>query len=135
MIKVSKLKKNPNNPRILRDDKFEKLKNSIREFPRMMSLRPIIVDAESIVLGGNMRLEAIKSLGMKEIPDEWVKRADDLTDAQKQEFIVKDNVGFGEWDWEVLANEWSDLPLRIGVWTFRILKWLAKPKAKAKKAV
>ena len=111
MIKVSKLKKNPNNPRILRDDKFEKLKNSIREFPRMMSLRPIIVDADNIVLGGNMRLEAIKSLGMKEIPDEWVKRADDLTDAQKQEFIVKDNVGFGEWDWEVLANEWSDLPL------------------------
>ena len=111
MIKVSTLKKNPNNPRLLRDDKFEKLKNSLREFPQMMSLRPIIIDAENIVLGGNMRLEAIKALGMKEIPDEWVKRADDLTEAQKQEFIVKDNVGFGEWDWDAIANEWSDLPL------------------------
>ena len=111
MIKVSTLKKNPNNPRLLRDDKFEKLKNSLREFPQMMSLRPIIVDTENIVLGGNMRLEAIKVLGMKEIPDEWVKRADDLTEAQKQEFIVKDNVGFGEWDWDALGNSWSDLPL------------------------
>ena len=111
MIKVSKLKKNPNNPRLLHEDKFEKLKNSLREFPQMMSLRPIIVDAENIVLGGNMRLEAIKVLGMKEIPDEWVKRADDLTEAQKQEFIVKDNVGFGEWDWDALGNSWSDLPL------------------------
>ena len=111
MIKLSTIKKNPNNPRLLRDDKFEKLKNSLREFPQMMSLRPIIVDAENIVLGGNMRLEAIKALGMKEIPDEWVKRADDLTDAQKQEFIVKDNVGFGEWDWDALGNSWSDLPL------------------------
>jgi DNA modification methylase len=111
MIKVSTLKKNPNNPRILRDDKFEKLKRSIEEFPQMMALRPTVIDERGIILGGNMRFEAIKALGMKEVPDDWVKRADELTDEQKREFVVKDNVGFGEWSWEELANEWSDLPL------------------------
>lgn len=110
-MKLSEIKKNPNNPRIVKDDKFEKLKRSITEFPQMMELRPMVVDADGVILGGNMRFEAIRALGMKEVPDTWVKRADQLTEEQKQEFIIKDNVGFGEWDWDSLANEWDDLPL------------------------
>jgi len=111
VIKVSTLKKNPNNPRQIRGEKLDLLKKSVTEFEKMMSLRPIIVDENNVVLGGNMRLAAIKALGHKEIPDEWVKRADDLTEDEKREFIIKDNAGFGEWDWDVIANEWSDLPL------------------------
>ena len=111
MIKVSSLKKNPKNPRQIRDEKFEKLKASIQEFPQMMALRPMIVDETNTVLGGNMRLNAIKALGMTEIPDEWVKKASDLTEDQKKEFVIKDNSGFGEYDWDAIANEWSDLPL------------------------
>ena len=111
MIKVSTLKKNPGNPRQIHGHKLDLLKKSVTEFAKMMELRPIIVDENNVVLGGNMRLAAIKALGHKEIPDEWVKRADDLTDAEKREFIIKDNAGFGEWDWDVIANEWSDEPL------------------------
>jgi DNA modification methylase len=110
-MKVSSLKKNPNNPRQIKGEKLELLKKSVTEFSKMMSLRPIIIDETNTVLGGNMRLAAIKALGMKEIPDDWVKCADDLTEAEKREFIVKDNAGFGEWDWDLLANNWSDLPL------------------------
>lgn len=110
-MKLSQIRKNPNNPRIIRDEKFEKLKRSIQDFPQMMELRPIIVDESGVILGGNMRYEAIKSLKMAEFPDEWVKRVDELTDDQKKEFIVKDNVGFGDWDWDVIANEWDELPL------------------------
>jgi hypothetical protein len=110
-VKLSAIKKNPNNPRSIRGEQFERLKKSITEFPQMMALRPIVVDAEGVTLGGNMRLEALKTLGFKEIPDEWVKRADELTEEQKREFVVKDNAGFGDWDWDELANAWSDLPL------------------------
>lgn len=110
-MKLSQIRKNPNNPRIIRDEKFEKLKRSIQDFPQMMELRPIIVDESGVILGGNMRYEAIKSLKMSEFPDEWVKRVDELTDDQKKEFIVKDNVGFGDWDWDQIANSWDDLPL------------------------
>jgi len=111
MIKVSALKKNPGNPRQIHGHKLDLLKKSVTEFDKMMALRPIIVDENNVVLGGNMRLAAIKALGHKEIPDEWVKRADDFTEAEKREFIIKDNAGFGEWDWDVIANEWSDKPL------------------------
>ena len=111
MIKVSSLKKNPKNPRQIRDEKFEKLKASIQEFPQMMALRPMIVDETNTVLGGNMRLNAIKALGMTEIPDEWVKRSDELTDEEKKRFVITDNSSFGEYDWAAIANEWSDLPL------------------------
>lgn len=106
-MKLSEIKKNPNNPRLIKDQKFERLKHSLREFPQMMELRPIIVDSENMILGGNMRFEAIKSLGIKEIPDTWIKRADELTEEQKREFIIKDNASFGEWDWDLLANEWD----------------------------
>jgi hypothetical protein len=106
-MKLSQIKPNPNNPRIIKDEKFEKLKKSIQDFPKMMELRPMVINADNIVLGGNMRLKALKELGYKEVPDEWVKRAEDLTDDEQRQFIIKDNVGFGEHDWEMLATEWD----------------------------
>ena len=106
-MKLNKIKGNPNNPRIIKDDKFKKLVKSISEFPKMLELRPIIVDENFIVQGGNMRLKALHELKFKEIPDEWVKQVSDLTEEQKKEFIIKDNVGFGEWDFDDLANNWD----------------------------
>ena len=106
-MKLSNIKGNPNNPRIIKDDKFKKLVKSISEFPKMLELRPIIVDENFIVQGGNMRLKALQELKFKEIPDEWVKQVSDLTEEQKKEFIIKDNVGFGEWDFDDLANNWD----------------------------
>jgi hypothetical protein len=107
-IKISKLKGNPSNPRVLRDEKFIKLKNSIEAFPDMLQKRPIVAvtdkDGKYMVLGGNMRLKACADLGMKEVP---VILADEWTEEQRREFIIKDNVGFGEWDWDQLANEWD----------------------------
>jgi ParB-like chromosome segregation protein Spo0J len=107
MIKLSKILPNPNNPRLIKDDRFKKLVNSIKEFPKMMELRPMVVDENFITLGGNMRLKALKELGYKEIPDEWVKQASDLTPEESIRFIIADNVGFGEHDWDMLANEWD----------------------------
>src|SRR5690554_4995227 len=107
MIKLSKLKSNPNNPRIIKDDKFKKLVKSIKDFPKMMELRPMVVNSDNIVLGGNMRLKALKELGYKEVPKEWIKSADDLTEDEQRRFIIKDNVGFGEHDWEMLQAEWD----------------------------
>lgn len=106
-IKLSSIKPNPNNPRIIKDEKFKKLVQSIKEFPGMLALRPIVVDNDNIALGGNMRLKALDELGYKELPDEWIRKASELTEDQKKEFIIKDNVGFGEWDWEVLSNDWD----------------------------
>lgn len=106
-MKLSDIKANPNNPRVIKDDKFHKLVKSIEEFPKMMELRPMVINADNIVLGGNMRLKALKELGYKEVPDAWVKRADELTDEEQRRFIIADNVGFGEHDWEMLANEWD----------------------------
>ena len=103
-ISISKVKANPNNPRIIKDDKFEKLVKSIKEFPKMLELRPIVVNEDMIVLGGNMRLKACKEAGLKEIP---IIKASELTEEQQKEFIIKDNVGFGEWDWNDLANNWD----------------------------
>jgi len=107
MIKLSTIKTNPNNPRVIKDDKFAKLVNSIKEFPAMMALRHMVVNADNIVLGGNMRLKALKEAGYTEVPEEWVKSAESLTDDEQRRFIIADNVGFGEHDWEVLANEWD----------------------------
>jgi len=102
--KLTDIKSNPNNPRIIKDDKFKKLVASIKEFPQMLSLRPIVVNDDMIVLGGNMRLKACKEAGLKEIP---VIKASDLNEEQQKAFIIKDNVGYGEWDWDMLANEWD----------------------------
>lgn len=106
-IKLSSLKSNPNNPRLIKDERFHKLVQSISEFPKMMELRPIIVDSDNMILGGNMRLKALQELKYKQIPDEWVKSADKLTEEEKRRFIITDNVGFGEHDWDLLANEWN----------------------------
>jgi len=107
-VKITEVKTNPNNPRLIKDDKFKKLVKSIKEFPQMLELRPIVVNDDMIVLGGNMRLKACKEAGLKEVP---IIKASDLTDEQQKEFIVKDNVGFGEWDWDILANEWDSVQL------------------------
>lgn len=106
-MKLSDIIPNPENPRVLRDEKFAKLKQSIQDFPKMMSLRPIVIDNMGMILGGNMRYRALQELGFKEIPDAWVKRAEELTAEEKRRFIIADNVGFGEWDWDELANNWD----------------------------
>jgi len=120
-VKLSEIKPNPNNPRIIKDEKFKKLVKSIKDFPQMLELRPIVVDENNIILGGNMRFKALKEAGHTEVS---IVRANDLTSEQKDEFIVKDNVGFGEWDWDTLANEWDadkledwglDLPVDLSV--------------------
>ena len=103
-VKVSQVKSNPNNPRIIKDDKFKKLVKSILEFPKMLEIRPIVVNSEMVVLGGNMRLKACIEAGLKEV---YIVKADDLTEEEQKQFIIKDNVGFGEWDWDMLANEWT----------------------------
>jgi hypothetical protein len=110
-MNIKDIKSNPNNPRIIKDERFEKLKKSIKEFPKMMALRPMVINQDNIVLGGNMRLKALKELGYTELPNEWVKRAEDLTDEEARRFIIADNVGFGQHDWEMLANEWDSVEL------------------------
>jgi ParB-like chromosome segregation protein Spo0J len=104
MVKISEVKNNPNNPRVIKDDKFEKLVRSIKEFPKMLEIRPIVVNDDMIVLGGNMRLKACKEAGLKEVP---IIKADDLTEDEQRQFIIKDNVSGGEWDWEMLQNDWN----------------------------
>ena len=106
-MKITELKLNDKNPRFIKDEKFRKLVQSISEFPKMMELRPIVVDDQNIILGGNMRFRALCELKYKEIPDNWVKKASELTDEEKQRFIIADNVGFGEWDYDLIANEWN----------------------------
>ena len=102
-VKITEVISNPNNPRLIKDDKFKKLVKSIQEFPDMLNVRPIVVNTDMVVLGGNMRLKAIKEAGIKEINIEIV----DWNEQQQKEFIVKDNVGYGEWDWDDLANNWD----------------------------
>jgi len=118
-VKIGKIKNNPNNPRLIKDDKFKKLVKSVKEFPEMLEIRPIVVDKDNIVLGGNMRLRACQEAGLKEV---HIIQADKLTEKQQREFIIKDNVGFGEWDWDDIANnfetpeleDWGlDLPVFI----------------------
>ncbi len=108
LIKISKVKANPDNPRLIKDIKFKKLVNSIKEFPKMLELRPIVVNDDMIVLGGNMRLKACKEAGLKEV---YVVKASELTAREQREFTIKDNVGFGEWDWDIIANEWNTVEL------------------------
>lgn len=107
VVKINDIKSNPNNPRIIKDDKFKKLVESIKGFPEMANVRPIVVNKDMIVLGGNMRLKAMKEAGWKDAPIQIV----DWDEQKQKEFIVKDNVGFGEWDWDILANEWDNLKL------------------------
>ena len=110
-LKINELKPNESNPRIIKEAKFKKLVQSIKDFPEMLELRPIIVDEDMTILGGNMRYKACVQAGLKEVN---VKIAKGLTEEQKKEFIVKDNVGFGEWDWDSLGNEWDNV--KLGEW-------------------
>jgi DNA modification methylase len=104
ILPISEVKPNPNNPRVIKDDKFDKLVASIKEFPKMLEIRPIVVNDDMIVLGGNMRLKACKAAGLKEV---HVIKASELTEDEQRQFIIKDNVSGGEWDWDMLANEWN----------------------------
>ena len=103
-IKISEIKLNPNNPRLIKDDKFEKLVKSIQDFPEMLDIRPIVVNSDMVILGGNMRFKACKEAGLKEVP---IIIADNLTEEQQREFLIKDNTSGGEWDFEMLSNEWD----------------------------
>ena len=107
---IKLIKPNPNNPRVIRDAKFKQLVRSIQEFPEMLELRPIVVNEQMITLGGNMRLRACIEAGLTDVP---VVIAKGLTEEQQQEFIIKDNVGFGEWDWDDLANNWDEANLKL----------------------
>jgi hypothetical protein len=107
-MKITELKTKQGNPRLIKDDKFLKLVNSIKDFPKMLELRPIIYDPATMeILGGNMRYNALKELKYKDIPDNWIKAASELTDDEKRRFLITDNVGFGEFDWEILQNDWD----------------------------
>jgi site-specific DNA-methyltransferase (adenine-specific) len=110
-VKTKDIIPNENNPRILKDDKFKKLVQSIKDFPEMLEIRPIVVNNEMMILGGNMRWKAIQEIGIKEIP---IIKAESLTEEQQREFLIKDNVGFGEWDWDALANDWD--PEELNEW-------------------
>lgn len=107
-MKISEIKPNPHNPRFINDANFKKLVKSIKEFPEMLSVRPIVIDENNMVLGGNMRLKACIEAGYDDVP---VMYSTGWSEEQKKEFIIKDNVGFGQWDWDMIANEWHDEPL------------------------
>jgi len=119
-VNIQHIKQNPNNPRLIKDEKFAKLVKSIQDFPEMLELRPIVVNDDMIVLGGNMRLKACKEAGLKEVP---IIKASSLTPEQQKEFIIKDNVGFGEWDWEIIANEWD--VVKLEEWGLDMPNWSA----------
>jgi ParB-like chromosome segregation protein Spo0J len=104
IVKISEVKQNPNNPRTIRDDKFERLVTSIKAFPEMLNIRPIVVNNDMVVLGGNMRLKACREAGLKQVP---IIVAGELTEEQQREFIIKDNVSGGDWDWSALTSEWD----------------------------
>jgi ParB-like chromosome segregation protein Spo0J len=120
IVKLSELRLNPTNPRLIKDDKFKKLVQSIKDFPKMLELRPIIVDNTGLILGGNMRFRALQELKMP-LKDEWVK-VGELTDVEKRRFIVEDNVGFGDWDWDMLAGEYEKEELEG--WGMDVDKWV-----------
>ena len=103
-VKIGDIKINPNNPRLIKDDKFARLVQSIKDLPQMLSIRPIVVNSDMIVLGGNMRLNACKEAGLKEVP---IIIADNLTEEQQREFLIKDNVSGGDWDWSIIQSEWD----------------------------
>jgi hypothetical protein len=104
LVPISKVKANPANPRTIKDDKFARLVESLKNFPEMANVRPIIVNTDMVALGGNMRLKAMKEAGWKQAPVEIV----DWPEEKQREFIIKDNIGYGEWDWQLIAAEWPE---------------------------
>ena len=126
-VKIEEVKFNPNNPRIIKDDKFKKLVKSVKDFPEMLNIRPIVIDDDGIVLGGNMRLKACKEAGLKEIS---IIKASNLTEEQKREFIIKDNIGYGEWDWDLLLEDYDKETLID--WGMDMPKYSLKDECKVK---
>lgn len=131
-MKLSDIKPNPDNPRVIKDAQFKSLCKSITDFPQMMAKRPMVcvtdIDGKIYPLGGNMRLKALQHLGHKEIPDNWVLMADELTEEQRKEFVIKDNVAAGEWDWNMLANNWDEV--KLAEWGLELpTEWGAKNEA------
>lgn len=124
IVSINQIKPNPKNPRTIRDEKFEKLKQSIQDFPDMLNKRPLVCftdkDGKYVVLGGNMRLKASKEVGLKELP---IILADEWTEEQKQEFLIKDNVGFGEWNWNELQADWDTD--QLNEWGLDVPNWSA----------
>jgi ParB-like chromosome segregation protein Spo0J len=122
LINIELIKPNPKNPRTIKDDKFKKLVKSLIDFPQMLEKRPLVCftdkDGKYVVLGGNMRLKAAKDIGIKALP---ILLADDWTEEQKAEFLIKDNVGFGDWDWEELNADWDVEQLEE--WGLDLPKW------------
>ena len=116
-IAISKIKLNPNNPRLIKDDKFTKLVQSIKDFPEMLNIRPIVVNEDMIILGGNMRFKACKEAGLTNVP---IIKASGLSAEKQREFLIKDNVSGGEWDWDMLSNEWDEIEL--GEWGLDVPK-------------
>ena len=115
-IDINSIQENPNNPRTITEEKFRKLVKSLKEFPEMLEARPIVIDPQGMVLGGNMRLKAAREAGLKEV---YVYGAT-WEEAKQKEFIIKDNVSFGEHDWDILANEWDAVQIEewgLDVWT------------------
>jgi len=127
-IAIGKIKSNKDNPRIIKDDKFKKLVASIKEFPKMLEIRPIVVNDEMVVLGGNMRLKACIEAGLKKV---HIIKASELTEDEQERFIVADNVGFGEWDWDKIANEWDSV--KVENWGLDV--WVEKETVDIKKDV
>jgi hypothetical protein len=120
-LPISKVRPNSDNPRYIKDEKFKKLVQSLRDFPEMANVRPIVVNKEMVVLGGNMRLKAMQEAGWSEVPVQVV----DWSEEKQREFIIKDNVGFGEWDWDELANTWDEMEL--DVWGLDVPNFLEMP--------
>ncbi len=119
-VDINSVKSNPKNPRTIKDHQFKKLVQSIKDFPEMIQFRPIVVDEHNVILGGNMRFRASLEAGLKEI---YIMRADNWSEEQKNEFIIKDNASFGDWDWDVLANRFNDTSLNtwgLSVWSSEI---------------
>lgn len=135
-MKLSEIKSNPNNPRIIRDEMFNALVKSLKDFPKMMEVRPIVVDQNGMIMGGNQRFRALQELGYKEVPDSWIKKYEHFTAEEWQEFVIKDNIGFGQWNWEQIGTgEWADTN-ELNKWGFeidRIRKTEGLPQSNSKK--
>lgn len=120
-MKLSEIKILEQNPRAIRSERFKKLCVSIKEFPKMLELRPIIIDENKNIIGGNMRYRALLELGYKEVPKEWIKQANEFTEEEIKRFIITDNLGFGDWDYDLLENEWNTQELMK--WGVDLPKW------------
>lgn len=116
-LDIKDIKPNPDNPRTIKDDNFKKLVQSIKDFPEMLDARPVVVNTDHVILGGNMRYRAAKEVGIKQLPVKIV----DWSEDKQREFIIKDNVSGGEWDWDVLANEWD--AEQLDAWGLEIPNW------------